>query len=402
MCRSDNMVNMLKQKSLEKLTTILIIVLLVSCLLLTACNSKINKTDGANHVKSVQQVTDNKEENDQEIEAYKDVRRIFKPEKDISKIDFRNKGDIIKTLTFNQDTIWPEASKMPEDVNPQKLMEAAMNPGLGIRDIHKSGITGKGVNVAIIDQPMYLDHPEFAGKVVAYKDIECKSESSMHGPSVTSLLVGDKIGTAPDVKIYYAAVPTWLGDSQYFAKALDWIMEENKKLPKDNKIRVVSVSSAPSGEGSPYEKNREMWDKSFTRAEKEGILVLDCTKHHGIIGPCWYDIKDTENVSMCTPGYPGMKGFRNDANRIYVPSSCRATAEEYNKGECKYAYWGRGGLSWAIPYCSGVLALGWQVRPELTSKDMVNILFKSAYIKDGCKIINPKEFIKQVKEYKVK
>jgi subtilisin family serine protease len=74
--------------------------------------------------------------------------------------------------------------------------------------LHTAGITGRGVAVAIIDQPMFQDHPEFAGRIVAYRDFGTESESSMHGPAVTSLLAGTNTGTAPEAKVYYASVPS--------------------------------------------------------------------------------------------------------------------------------------------------------------------------------------------------
>lgn len=343
---------------------------------------------------------DTSDSNGQTIQKYDDVRYIFPESKLIDKLDLSNKEDVIPTLTFNLKTVWPESAKMPKGISPKQIMDNAMNPGLGIRDIHSSGITGAGVNVAIIDQPIYLDHPEFTGKIVSYYDTGCKSASSMHGPAVTSLLIGEKIGTAPDAKVYYAAAPSWLADASYYAKALDWIVEQSDKLPKDQKIRVVSVSAAPSGPGSPFDKNNDLWDKSVAKAESKGILILDCTENHGFIGPCYYNSKDQENVSQCIPGFPGISEWKTRPNHILVPASPRTTAEEYTKGDFGYQYTGRGGLSWSIPYCAGVLALGWQERPELTYKEMTKILLNSAYLKDGNKIIDPKEFIKQVKEYK--
>ena len=285
---------------------------------------------------------------------------------------------------------------------PEELLKKAMNPGLGIRKLHRQGITGKAVNVAIIDQPMYLDHPEFVGKVVAYHDVGCGSESSMHGPAVASLLVGTNCGTAPDANVYYVAAPSWTKDTAYQAKALDWIIGQNEALPASEKIRVVSVSAAPCGPGSPFEKNQQMWDNACARAEAAGILVLDCTSHHGFIGPCWYDARFPENAAKCIPGFPGRKGFRPSPERILVPTCPRTTAEEYDKGDFSYQYCGRGGLSWAIPYCAGVLALGWQVNPDLRPEQMRELLFKSAYRKKtGAKIINPGNFIRFVKRAKV-
>ncbi len=322
--------------------------------------------------------------------------------KDMSKLDLTGRNTLIATLRFNQKTIWPMPDKMPPGKDPEKILAHCMNPGLGVRELHRKGITGKGVNVAIIDQPLYDDHPEFAGKIAAYHDVGCGSESSMHGPAVASLLVGTNCGTAPDAKVYYAAAPSWKADSEYYAKALDWIIKQNETLTSSEKIRVVSVSAMPSGQRSPFKKNQQMWDAAYSRAEAAGIMVLDCTSHHGFIWACWYDAKDPENVTKCRSGYPGRADSKKqDGGHILVPSSPRTTAEEYDKGDFSYQYCGRGGLSWSIPYCAGVLAMGWQVRPELTPQQMRNLLFQSAYTTDsGGKIINPRKFINLVKKAK--
>ncbi len=333
-----------------------------------------------------------------ELKAYDDVRAFARMQTkvDVSSMDLTNAGEIIPSLWFNQKTKWPE--KMPKGCDPRAILEAAKNPGLGVRALHAQGITGKGVAVAIIDQPLYQDHPEFKGKVVMYKDFECNSQSSMHGPAVTSLLVGESCGTAPGAKVYYAAAPSWLADAKYYADALNWIVSVNKDLPEGERIRVVSVSAAPSGPGSPFTKNGDLWDKAVANAEKEGILVLDCTTDHGRISSCWYDAADPENVKRCTPGYPGMQASRTASDHICVPTSPRTSAEEYEKGDCSYQYTGRGGLSWSIPYAAGVLALGWQVDPDLAAEEAVDLLFESAYKYDaGNKIIDPPAFVSLVR-----
>jgi serine protease AprX len=330
------------------------------------------------------------------VEQYDDVRW-----KDLSKLDLSGRKGLVPTLRFNQKTIWPQPDKMPPGDKPDKVLKEAMNPGLGTRKLHRKGITGKGVNVAIIDQPLYLDHPEFAGRIVEYHDVGCGLESSMHGPAVASLLVGKNCGTAPDARLYYAAAPSWTKDTASQAKALDWIIEKNKKLPASKKIRVVSVSASPSGPGSPFNKNQKMWDRACAQAEAAGILVLDCTAHHGFISPCWYDRNAPESVIRCTPGLPGREP-RKYTGRILVPTSPRTTAEEFDEGDFSYQYCSRGGLSWAIPYCAGVLALGWQIRPEVGPEQMRDLLFKSAYIhKSGERIINPNGFIRLVRKAKV-
>lgn len=314
--------------------------------------------------------------------------------KDLSGLDLSSRRGLIETLRFNEKTVWPPAEKMPAGPSPSELIEAGKNPGLGVRGLHLQGITGKSVTVAIIDQPLHENHPEFDGKIVEYYDTGCGPErSSMHGPAVASFLVGTTCGTAPDAKLYYAAAPSWKKDAAYKAKALNWIIEKNKSLPENEKIRVVSVSASPN---QPSWANRQMWDKVFARAKAAGILVLDCTQNLGFIDRCWYNRNDPENVAKCTPGSPSSKSFQSD--KLLVPTSLRTCAEQFNAKEFAYTYYGRGGLSWGIPYCAGVLAMGWQVNPELSAGQMKQLLFKSALKgKDDSKIIYPEKFIKLVK-----
>jgi serine protease AprX len=320
---------------------------------------------------------------------------------DLSRLDLSDKKDVLITLYLNQEVKWPAKEKMPADFRPDDLFQSAMNPGLGVRRLHARGITGKGVNVGIIDQPLFPDHPEFAGKIAAYHDVGCNSEGSMHGPAVASLLVGTRCGTAPGARLYHVAAPSWTGDTAYQAKALDWLVEQNQSLPAGQKIRVISISAAPSGPGSPFTKNNEMWDEACQRAEAAGILVLDCTTHHGFIGACSLDADDPENVAKCKPGYPGLPVQRGTGRPILAPTGPRTKAEEYVKGQCGYQYGGRGGLSWAIPYTAGVLAMGWQVRPDLSAEQMKNLLLASAHeIEGGYRIIDPENFIRQVQAAK--
>jgi hypothetical protein len=327
------------------------------------------------------------------VKEFDDVRW-----KDMSKLDLADRRGLVATLVFNQKTIWPAPEKMPVGVDPNQVLTSGMSPGLGVRDLHRQGITGKGVNVAIIDQAMYLDHPEFAGKIVAYHDLAASNKSSMHGPGVTSLLVGANCGTAPDARVYYVAARDMVYEVDY-AEGLDWIIEQNANLPASEKIRVVSVSAAPGIAGTPSGHNQKRWNDACARAEKAGIMVLDCTDHHGFIGKCWYNARVPDSVSACRPGDPRYSYHATD--RLLVPSAPRTTAEEYDKGDCSYQYCGTGGLSWSIPYCAGVLALGWQLRPDIPPERMRELLFKSAYTKkDDTKIINPRRFIHLVKTAK--
>jgi serine protease AprX len=249
--------------------------------------------------------SNDKKESDIFLKPFDDIRAVDNKE-GIFKENEYSPDDII-TFTFNEGTILEGNEKLQEEI-----MNNGKNPGLGIRDLHKEGITGKGINVAIIDQNLLLHHPEFDGKIVEYYDTGCEQAAdrgSMHAPAVTSILVGNTIGVAPDAKVYFAAAPSWTGDSEFYAKGLYWIIEENKKLPEGEKIRVVSVSAGPSGDGSPFTKNLNMWDEAVLAAQEEGILVLDCRNNRktGFIAPAFYDpenprYRKLSKSSMKNPG----------------------------------------------------------------------------------------------------
>lgn len=327
-----------------------------------------------------------------EVVPYADVRST-----DLQALDLSGDAALLRTLTYNRETLWPPANRLPAGFSPLAVMEAGKNPGLGVRALHGRGITGAGVNVAIIDQPLLQDHPEYNGKIAAYHDVSTGFDSSMHGPAVASLLVGTHCGTAPGATLFFVAAPSWTQDTAYQAAALDWIVEQNAALPADRKIRVVSVSAAPSGPNSPFTQHQELWDAARDRAEAAGIVVLDATVHRGLVGSCWYNAADPENVAACTPGYPG-ETPQFLPGRILAPASPRTVAQHYDlQGRNSYIYFGRGGLSWAIPYCAGVLAMGWQVNPDLSGERMLELLMESAHTQpSGAKIINPTAFIELV------
>jgi len=297
------------------------------------------------------------------------------------------KIDILSTMSFNQDTKWTD------DTLPKQIIEYGKKPPLGIEDLHKKGITGKGVNVAIIDQPLALDHPEYKAQIVEYKNFAPKEEmyeSSMHGPAVASLLVGKDIGVAKQAKLYFAAVPMWLGDAKYEVEALKWIMQLNSDLSEKEKIKFVSVSAAV-GDKNLRPKNYELWNETVKEAEKTGLCVLDCTEGHRFVTAGYLEY----GSNKFHYGYPNKEMYMGQEGQVHVPNSLRTVAESYDNKKFSYTYNGVGGLSWGIPYATGVLCLGQQTNPNLSSMQLKKLLISSAS-KHNC-IINPKDFIETVK-----
>ncbi len=313
--------------------------------------------------------------------------------------------DDIDTYSFKDNQIF----KGSEDLQSQ-LLESGKNPGLGINTLHEQGITGKGVNVAIIDQDIVLDHPEYAGKIVKVFDIIDKDDDnifppSMHAAAISSILAGETVGVAPDAKIYFASLPQGETNGAVFAECLNWIIEENKILSDKDKIRVVSVSFSPQNSNEDKDKY-DLWEAAKYEAELEGILVLDCKDDR--FSPMFCDPLDLDDISKCKPGWRDLISSQvaisrprigvQVSNRTLAHVSLNPLINSTNKYSYDYVYYGEGGMSWGIPYVAGVLALGWQVNPELSGNEMVSLLISNGTIISGSNMIDPVKFIESVKK----
>jgi subtilisin family serine protease len=102
---------------------------------------------------------------------------------DASEVDLSNAGDMLPCIHFNSKTKFPSTDKMPDGFNPQQVLENGKAPGLNIADLHAMGITGKGITVAIIDQPLNTEHIEIKNNIVHYESAGYPEhrEAEFHG-----------------------------------------------------------------------------------------------------------------------------------------------------------------------------------------------------------------------------
>ncbi len=328
------------------------------------------------------------------LEPFSDVRGIHETVK-LKSGEYITED--IYTYWFNQNTVFEGNEEIAAAV-----VESGKSPGLNVSGLHDQGITGEGVTVAIIDQPLLTDHPEYTGKIKSYHTIgltEKDNPSSMHGPAVVSLLSGNTIGTSPDAEIYYVACKFWERNApELAAEALDWLIDQNRTLPEKEKIRAVSIS-ADLGNTENYD-NPEAWDAAVQRAQDDDILVLDCRQDYDtcVFWPGYFNPNNRDDITTSMIGNPRGSFGEPPANALGTPVGYRTTAEVFRKGEFSYAYDAEGGHSWAIPYATGILALGWQINPALTGQDLIGFARQTAYINaDGYSFLNPTVFIEAVR-----
>ena len=90
---------------------------------------------------------------------------------DLSGRELKRSFEDLLDSSFDTETIWPPAERMPKLYYPQKILDLGGNPCLGVRRLHASGTTGQGVGVALIDQPLLADHQEYKDRLKLYEEI---------------------------------------------------------------------------------------------------------------------------------------------------------------------------------------------------------------------------------------
>ncbi len=294
---------------------------------------------------------------------------------DLSKLDLSTAGGDLPYAAFDDRTLWPTSDRMPAGFDCKRIREMGKNPGLGVRSLHAQGITGRGVGIAIIDNPLLVDHAEYADRLRFYEEnnVPTGAAANHHGPAVVSIAVGKTVGVAPQADLYYFGrfaldLNTPEGkepplDFQHDAKAIDRILQINEQLPEDRKIRVISISI---GWGPGYQGYREI-TAAVERAKRAGMLVIcACVEvvhgfeFHGLGRDPWSDPDDF--YSYRPAGWA--RGVYTTKNRLLVPMEARTVASSTGMGE--YVFWGQAGVSWSIPYLAGVYALAAQVEPKIT------------------------------------
>ena len=299
---------------------------------------------------------------------------------DLSDWDFSDytAEELADVLSFDEVTKFPPKNKLPKGFNPKKILKNGKNPGLGLYALHKKGIDGRGISIALVDQPIQTNHKEYKHALVWYKlapgmEKYEDGHASMHGAALASIAVGKKVGVAPKANLFFYAAGNDR-DATPFAQALEEIYEMNKELPPTQKIRAVGISQGFNN----HFKNTPGIDQflaSKKKLEESGVPVFmagswdveSLSRNHSLSNP--------DKLPYCRPIYWwGKDSNYYKQHRYYftVPTDFRTTASP--TGENHYVHYAEGGYSWAVPYVVGLYALAAQVYPNLTRD-----IFKEAW-----------------------
>jgi hypothetical protein len=298
---------------------------------------------------------------------------------DLSNLDLRNSLRDLLYCAFDDKTKWPAAQMLPASFDPSVIEDLGKNPGLGVRQLHAAGMTGKGIGIGIIDQVLLVNHVEYSDRLQLYEEFQNESSSAaMHSSAVASIAAGKSVGVAPEADLYFIA--TSFGDYSNpvqgqvafsnAAIALWRLLNVNDQLPPEKKIRVISMSIGWNESDEGYQEIHAVCQAAKAR----GILVVSSSieqefglKFHALgRNP----LADPDSFDSYVPGMFWANDFYANpensfyANRLLVPMDSRCTASP--TGNNDYVFYREGGVSWSIPYIAGMYALCAQVKPSIT------------------------------------
>ncbi len=309
---------------------------------------------------------------------------------DLTALDLSNRLTDLLHADFDSVTRWP--TTLPPDFDVGKVMELGKDPGLGVRELHRRGITGKGMGVGIIDQPLLVDHVEYADRLRLYEEIHSPAgaPAQMHGPAVASIALGSTLGVAPEADLYYIAEMhgTMKGPGQFdwdftpLAQAIERLLDINQTLPPQRRMRVISISVG----WAPDQKGFAEANRAVKRAGHEGVFVISTaieeTHHlafHGLGRSAMADPNAWASYgpgSWWAPAFFGGQFRPAPDKRLLVPMDARTTASP--TGPKDYVHYDSAGWSWSVPWLAGLYTLACQVKPDLTPE-----VFWAAAMKTG-------------------
>lgn len=200
---------------------------------------------------------------------------------DLSKLD-------VSFVTYSDLTIWStDVSKLPPHFQPKEFLGQRKNFGLGIKNLHKQGITGQNRAVAVIDWRKLANHLEYYQNIKGYEEYDVKPEGGdLSGGQLVSALVGKTCGVAQEADVYYYSIGTIGRSQKYYAQALNAICDLHEALVKNGQNGIDAVCLLRSLLAPCFENDEGAaeFKQAAERAQKLGIWLPFDYQNYGAIG----------------------------------------------------------------------------------------------------------------------
>lgn len=264
---------------------------------------------------------------------------------------------------------------------------------LGIDRLHSAGITGKGINIAVIDTGVFSVHRDLRKNIIGFKDTifhrENPYDDNGHGTHVAGIIAGTGEvsggyykGMAPDAGIIVikALNSNGKGKAGSVIDAIEWVIQNKSRFGIDIVNISVGTLSGESNKKEEYENLKllngveELWDR--------GMVVVVAAGNNG-----------PGNGTVTIPGisrkvitvgvsddYKGISRGRNERIVNYSgrgPANCIMKPEIVAPGSgiisCsnrQNSYAQKSGTSMATPVVTGSIALFMSKNPGITNKEV--------------------------------
>jgi len=278
------------------------------------------------------------------------------------------------------------------DFNPAISLTQTVDWGLnklGMPSIHESGITGKGIKIAILDTRVKADHPDLKGAVV--KSLNATAEPDTvsyggHGIACAGIAGGRNnstgvLGYAPECDIVAIKVMAESGSGNLadIVKGIDMAIAEG--------CHIISMSLGTSSDVSSLRL-------AVKRATDKGIFVVAAAGNDGQVDSVNYPGKYENVIAVAAT---------NQAGDVSAFSSMGWDVDIAAPGERILCCWKNNGYvtisgtSMATPAIAGILACLLQAKLEVTQQKLydtaIDIGDVGKDIKSGYGLISPSGYI---------
>lgn len=281
-------------------------------------------------------------------------------------LDWSWSKEVFRYISFDDKTFSKTSKRhLPEWFEPKEIFEKGKSIGLWIDDVHKMWYTWKWVGVAICDWQL-KPHKDIQTKQYIVEHNAGNMPEYFHASAVSSILAWKQTGIAPDSDLYFFAAKQNNGEEYWWDdlnSAFTKIIEKNKQLSDNEKIRVISISGWLYGE----------WIRDLAmKLEDSWVWVLTSGD---FFSDFWY--LEKKDPMWDSDNFENYQHSTWEPDAIYVNSGDRTIANSID--ENAYIHDPQACASWAVPVVAWYYVLACQADPTMTPKRFIKLARETSH-----------------------